>query len=203
MDECKFVSVSEHYDRLIDEENDPVYDPRPLQEFMNKSDGQYFIDSLNLARSKDVLEIGVGTGRLAVRVAGNCNRFCGIDISEKTVIRAKSNLKDFDNISVVWGDFLEYSFQETYDIIYSSMVFWHIRDKAKAISKIASLLRKDGRFILSIDKCQPEVTDYVSRKVKMFPDDKEKILEDIRKTNLSVKHIEEIENAFVIIAEKT
>ena len=57
---------------------------------MDKSDGQYFIDCLKLTPMKDVLEIGVGTGRLAMRVAGKSNTFCGIDISEKTVIRARN-----------------------------------------------------------------------------------------------------------------
>jgi ubiquinone/menaquinone biosynthesis C-methylase UbiE len=94
VENSKFVSISEHYDRLIDENNDPVYDPKPLKEFMDKSDGQYFIDGLNLTPMKDVLEIGVGTGRLAMRVAGKCNTFCGIDMSEKTVIRARKNLNE-------------------------------------------------------------------------------------------------------------
>ena len=40
-----YTTVKEHYDLLIDEGNDPVYDPMPLQEYMDKWDGQKFIDS--------------------------------------------------------------------------------------------------------------------------------------------------------------
>lgn len=58
-----------HYDLLIDENNDPVHDPKPLQDYMDKWDGQAFIDIMELDNDKSVLEIGVGTGRLAVRVA--------------------------------------------------------------------------------------------------------------------------------------
>jgi ubiquinone/menaquinone biosynthesis C-methylase UbiE len=203
MDDNKFVSISEHYDMLMDEDNDPVYDPKPLKEFMDKSDGQYFINSLNLTPMKDVLEIGVGTGRLAMRVAGKCNTFCGIDISEKTVIRARKNLKEFDNVSIILGDFLEYSFEGFYDVIYSSLVFWHIRDKQNAISKIAKLLKKKGTFVLSIDKVQSSVTDYGSRKIINFPDNKEKILKFLENANLCIKHIEDIENAYVIVANKS
>ena len=203
MEDSKFVSISEHYDMLIDENNDPVYDPKPLKEYMDKSDGQYFIDCLNLTPIKDVLEIGVGTGRLAIRVAGKCNTFCGIDISEKTVIRARKNLNEFDNVSIILGDFLEHSFSGVYDVIYASQVFWHIRDKQNAISKIAKLLKKNGIFVLSIDKVQSDITDYISRKIRMFPDDKETILKFLENSNLCIKHIEDIENAYVIVASKS
>ena len=35
-----------HYDLLIDEDNDPVHDPKPLQEYMNKWDGPAFIEQM-------------------------------------------------------------------------------------------------------------------------------------------------------------
>ncbi len=59
---CKLSAVSKHYDMLIDENNDPVRDPEPLREYMDKWDGRQFIDSLQLTKRKSVLEIGVGTG---------------------------------------------------------------------------------------------------------------------------------------------
>jgi 16S rRNA A1518/A1519 N6-dimethyltransferase RsmA/KsgA/DIM1 with predicted DNA glycosylase/AP lyase activity len=124
MEDKRFVSAKEHYDLMVDENNDPVYDSRPLKEWMDKSDGPYFIDCLDLTPQKDVLEIGVGTGRLAIQVVEKCKSFCGIDISEKAVIRARNNLKEFDNVTIVPGDFLEYPFKTLYDVIYSSQVFW-------------------------------------------------------------------------------
>ena len=36
--------VIQHYDLLIDESNDPVHDPKPLRDYMDKWDGQSFID---------------------------------------------------------------------------------------------------------------------------------------------------------------
>ena len=75
----------QHYDLLIDENNDPVHDPKPLRDYMDKWDGQSFLDKMKLDKDKSVLEIGVGTGRLAVRVAPLCGQFYGIDISPKTI----------------------------------------------------------------------------------------------------------------------
>lgn len=86
-------SITHHYDLLIDENNDPVHDPKPLQDYMDKWDGQVFIDKMILNKENKVLEIGVGTGRLAVRVAPLCKDFFGIDISPKTIDRAKENFK--------------------------------------------------------------------------------------------------------------
>jgi hypothetical protein len=44
-----------HYDSLIDENNDPARDPKPLQEYMNKWDGQAFIDEMQLTAHKTVI----------------------------------------------------------------------------------------------------------------------------------------------------
>ena len=61
--------VIEHYDKLIEENNDPARDPKPLKDYMDKWDGKQFIESMQLDNSKSVLEIGVGTGRIALKVA--------------------------------------------------------------------------------------------------------------------------------------
>ena len=77
--------VIQHYDLLIEENNDPVHDPKPLKDYMDKWDGQAFIDKMDLDKDKSVLEIGVGTGRLAVKTVILCKDYCGIDISPKTI----------------------------------------------------------------------------------------------------------------------
>ncbi len=59
------MNIIEHYDKLIEENNDPFRDPQILQDYMNKWDGSAFIDAMQLDKTKHVLEIGVGTGRLA------------------------------------------------------------------------------------------------------------------------------------------
>ena len=85
------MNVIEHYDRLIDEENDPVRDVPALKAYMDRWDGADFLDAMELSKSKRVLEIGVGTGRLAVRVIPACREFVGIDLSPKTIARAAEN----------------------------------------------------------------------------------------------------------------
>ena len=199
---CKLSAVSKHYDLLIEENNDPVRDPEPLREYMDKWDGRQFIDSLQLTKEKSVLEIGVGTGRLAVRTAPNCREFFGIDISQKTVKRAKENLKKQTNVTLVCGDFMSYEFGRKFDVIYSSLTFMHIRDKQAAINKVRSLLNIGGRFVLSIDKNQSDTIDYGTRKIKIHPDRKEDITEYINQSGMSLIKVFETEFAEIFAAAK-
>ncbi len=199
---CVCKSVTHHYDLLIDENNDPVHDPKPLQDYMDKWDGQAFIDKMELDKDKSVLEIGVGTGRLAVRIAPFCGEFYGVDISPKTIERAKENLADFKNVRLICDDFLSYEFGRTFDVIYSSLTFMHIEDKQKAVNKIAGLLNDAGRFVLSIDKNPSKFIDTGTRKIRIFPDTPEEIKTYIANSSLLLTECYETEFATVFVAQK-
>lgn len=192
----------EHYDLLIDEDNDPVHDPEPLQDYMNKWDGPSFIEQMQLNSSKSVLEIGVGTGRLAVRVAPLCGEFHGVDISPKTIERAQENLAEFENVRLTCTDFLFHEFGRTFDVVYSSLTFMHIEDKQRAVNKIAGLLNDTGRFVLSIDKNQSEFIDAGTRKIRIFPDTPLGMAECIRNAGLTILNQYGTEFAMIFVAQK-
>lgn len=199
---CVCESVTHHYDLLIDENNDPVHDPKPLQDYMDKWDGQAFNDKMELNKNKSVLEIGVGTGRLAVRVAPLCGEFCGVDISPKTIDRAKENLAEFANVRLTCADFLSYEFGRTFDVVYSSLTFMHIKEKQKAINKVAALLKDGGRFVLSIDKNQDRFIDTGTRKITIFPDTPDEMRTYIVDSELLLIEQYETEFAHVFVAQK-
>lgn len=193
--------VIKHYDKLIDEGNDPVFDPGPLREYMNKWDGTAFIEKMRLDKSKTVLEIGVGTGRLAIEVAPRCKSFVGIDISPKAIARARENLP-FSNTELICDDFLRYSFKRRYDVVYSSLTFMHIEDKFSALSKVASVLTDNGRFVLSIDKNQSDFIDYGTRKIRIYPDSAVEITKTFLRTGLKIEESFETEFAHVFVVKK-
>ena len=199
---CVCESVTHHYDLLIDENNDPVQDPKPLRDYMDKWDGQAFIDSMELDKSKSVLEVGVGTGRLAVRVAPLCGKFCGIDISPKTIERAKENLVEYKNVKLICGDFLACKFERKFDVIYSSLTFMHIEEKQTVINKVAALLKDGGKFVLSIDKNQSEFIDTGTCKIKIYPDTGEKTAEYIKSAGLTILNQYDTEFATVFLSQK-
>ena len=204
------ICVRNHYDALIDEIKnplewkvaDPAHDSTPLKEYMNKWDGNSFTEAMQLTPDKSVLEIGVGTGRLALRVYDKCKSFTGIDISPKTIERANENLHDFQNVHLICGDFITYQFDKTFDVIYSSLTFMHIKDKRTAIEKIESLLSLNGRFVLSIDKNQQTEIDYGTRKVPVYPDTPQEINTLLIESGLFIEKQSETEFAVIFVARK-
>ena len=200
------LDAREHYDKLIDEGNDPFRDPKPLRDYMDKWDGQSFIDALALDKTKSVLEIGVGTGRLAAKVIPECGSFCGIDISPKTIERATENLGVKGDVTLICGDFLSYDFgcNVRFDVIYSSLTFMHIKgeDKQATVDKVRSLLLDGGLFVLSIDKDRSDYIDMGTRRVRIYPDTPERIREYITRAEMKLKCEFETEFAHVFVGGK-
>ena len=194
--------IISHYDLLIDENNDPVHDPEPLRRYMDKWDGQPFIDKMRLDNTKSVLEIGVGTGRLALRTAPLCRTFTGIDLSPKTVERAKENLSRLHNVTLINADFITHVFARKFDVIYSSLTFMHIQNKRSAITKISSLLNAGGIFLLSIDKNPSDVIDMGTRKLKIYPDAPSEILSCLGSADLTLIEQYETDLAIIFSARK-
>ncbi len=196
------IDVIRHYDALIDEGNDPVHDPAPLREYMDKWDGDRFIACLNPGKGRSALEIGVGSGRLAVRVGPLFGEFWGIDISPKTIIRARENLGGMGNVTLVCGDFMEYDFRRRFDVVYSSLTFMHIEDKERAVVRVAGLLNPGGVFVLSVDKSTDEFIEYGERKIKIYPAGREAMAGYIKGAGLCIECEYETEFAFVFAAMK-
>lgn len=197
------TNVIEHYDKLIDENNDPVYDSEPLKDYMNKWDGASFINAMQLDKTKSILEIGVGTGRLAMKTIPFCKNFVGIDISPKTIDRAIKNLSEYQNTELICADFMTYPFRSTFDVIYSSLTFMHIKEKQKCIGKIYSLLNIKGRLVLSIEKNQNKSINYGNRIIEVYPDNPVDINTYITNSNLILLDCIETEFAYIFVSSKS
>lgn len=196
------MNIVKHYDMLIEEENDPCKDPLPLRKYMEKWDGPKFIASMHLSGIEKVLEIGVGTGRVALKVIPRCLSFDGIDISPKTIQRANDNLSDYENKHLICANFLDYIFNDTYDVIYSTLTLQHFEDKQAFISKASALLNKNGLLCLSLDKNRDKFIDMGNRKLKIFPDNPNTIEKCIENAGLKRQEKYEVEFATIIICSK-
>lgn len=195
-------AVKRHYDLLIDEGNDPVNDPEPLRDYMDGWDGPAFQAALGLDGTQDVLEIGVGTGRLAVRTAPRCRSFTGIDLSDKTIRRAGEHLAGMANISLVCADFLTWETARRFDVAYSSLTFMHFADKKGAAEKIAALLKPGGRAVVSLDKAREDVLDYGTRRLRVYPDDPAALAAYMQAAGLTVQPVQETAFAYILTAVK-
>ena len=194
--------VIRHYDLLIDEGNDPVLDPPELAAYMDGWDGAYFLEQLQLNGAQDVLEVGVGTGRLALRTAPLCRRLMGIDVSPMTIERAWQNLADVPNVHLVCADFLHWQPDERFDVVYSSLTFMHFPDKQRVADQTARLLAPGGRAVISLDKDQSGVIVYGDRRVRVYPDDPQAMSACLERAGLQVTSLQETERAHILTAVK-
>lgn len=196
------ITISEHYDLLIENGNDPVLDGKELQDYMDKYDGEIFLKELNANNEKSILEIGCGTGRIAAKITDIAKNYTGIDISSKTIEQAKLHFVNKPAMHFICGDFLTYDFNRNFDVIYSTLTFMHIKRKRTAIRKISALLNKNGKFVLSIDKNQSRFIDTGYSKIKIYPDNPNKLKCILNKNGFSSVSVKETELAYIISAIK-
>ncbi len=150
------------WDRYISESGDDIYrkgyiyrsDSKDEHYRMGYWDFPYFI-AMPLAKMgfgipKNVLEIGVGTGRLAACALNMVDKFCGIDISEEVIKKAITHLNIIGGknveLKVNDGQSIPYP-DNNFDWVYSLIVFIHIPSKMivqKYIEECYRVLNKGG-----------------------------------------------------------
>ncbi|NLG27981.1 MAG: methyltransferase domain-containing protein, partial [Chloroflexi bacterium] len=106
------------------------------------------------------------------------------------------------NAELVCGDFLDLDFGATFDVVYSSLTFLHIRDKAAAIRKVHSLLSDQGRFVVSLGKDRSTRLEYGDHCVQVYPDSVEEMAALLEKAGLRVESIVETDYAHLLTAVK-
>lgn len=96
----------------------------------------------------NVLEIGPGDGVWTDLLIPRVKKLTLLDQSIEMINRAKERLKDIPNISFVNEDFLKYSSQETYDLVFAIRCFEYFEDKDLAMKQFSSLLNPGGTLII-------------------------------------------------------
>ncbi|TCZ79330.1 class I SAM-dependent methyltransferase [Paenibacillus albiflavus] len=194
----KIVSTQEHYEMLIDEGNDPLQDPPQLQAYMNRWDGPSFFNELKPKNSM-VLDIGIGTGRIAKTVLhAGCQFLVGIDISPKTLDRARTNLSSYPNLELVNTDVNNFIRPNIFDLAYSVLTFLHIEDKEKALNNIYISLKNNGSFVLSVSK-DNEWLECGDRKIKLYPIGLEDYIRLFQSIGFQIESIQETESKYATI----
>lgn len=192
------VNTREHYESLIVEGNDPFLDPPALQRYMSNWDGPLFYEALT-PPSKSVLEIGIGTGRVATHILqSGCASLVGIDISPLTLERANWNLRFHSNVELVHADICDFIRPDTFDLAYSVLTFMHIEDKEQAFRNIYASLKLGGYLILSVSK-DSEWFEFNDRKLQLYPASVDMYRQLYEKTGFLLEMMEETESKYATI----
>jgi tRNA (cmo5U34)-methyltransferase len=122
----------------------------------------------NVSRPR-ILDLGAGTGLLTEKIFNKYFRghFTLIDISEEMLNIAKKRFKKNRNFKYILGDYLKIDFEESFDIIISSLSIHHLEDKDKKIlySKVYEILNNDGIFLNADQVLAPSTeNEYIYQK---------------------------------------
>lgn len=104
-----------------------------------------------LAGSGPALELGIGTGRIALPLAARGIRVDGIDLSQAMVDQLRTK-PGGDQLSVTIGDFADVPVSDSYRLIY--VVFNTLfnlltqEDQVRCFENVAAHLTRDGAFVV-------------------------------------------------------
>ncbi|MFA5384367.1 MAG: class I SAM-dependent methyltransferase [Eubacteriales bacterium] len=141
------------------------YDSR-VQGLRNiKKENKEIIEALNIGKDSVILEIGSGTGELAIEAAKYCKRVYAVDISPVMLSSAhvKAKVKGISNIEFYHAGLLTCHHKgEMLDAVVSQLVLHHLPDfwKLIALKRVSSLLKDGGRLFLRDIVYPSGVEDY-------------------------------------------
>ncbi len=125
---------------VYDELYDGLFDTAGAVEFLS-----------GLAKGGRALELGIGTGRIALPLQRAGVHVSGVDASEAMVDRLKAKAGG-DSIPVAIGDFKEPPVAGAFDLIFVAFnTFFGLlsqEDQITCFEAVASLLAEDARFVL-------------------------------------------------------
>ena len=127
-----------------------AYDPKAG---FDPSSDVALLRELGLDERGTLVDLGAGTGTLALAAAAHCRRVVAVDVSPAMVaaVRRKVDALGVENVEAVHAGFLSYEHRGTpADAVYSRNALHHLPDfwKAVALDRIARVLRPRGALLL-------------------------------------------------------
>jgi SAM-dependent methyltransferase len=124
------------------------------------------IDRADIRPGESVLDLGTGTGAVALRVAslvGNEGNVIGIDISQEMLGLAAQKAKDLGITNVDFQEGRAESIpaeDSSFDIVLASLSLMYVIDRAAAAREIGRVLRPGGKFVAAV-WAAPDTCDIV------------------------------------------
>lgn len=136
----RFSKIAEQYDDKHDSDEKTIY---------NRC-ASLVVDHANPGSDDVVLDLGTGTGLIALALAEDAGHVVGRDISDGMIEQARSKAAErgLENVDFGYGEFRDPHYEGDVDIVVSNFALHHLSDEEKreAIEAIADL--GAHRFVL-------------------------------------------------------
>lgn len=150
------------FDRAVD-----YYDQtRALPDKLHRDLINSFLASSGITPDARVLEVGIGTGRIAMSVAEHVRRLFGIDLSLEMMTVLQNKLRETPRpIALAQANALSLPFAEnTFDVVYAVHVYHLVHNWRDALEDARRVLKTGGRFIVNFHKRDESSPNMVLRK---------------------------------------
>ena len=158
--------VFEHMNRIYTEKAD-IYDGLSKAQDYNKDVIKILFKTVGFG-GKTVLDLGTGTGKLAIPLSRKAKKVYALDKSNfmLQILRKKIKSQKIKNIKTIRGEFNESGLKkESVDIIVSLWAFpFHSADWERDLKSIRRILKKNGKIIL-IDSIRTGESHKISAKI--------------------------------------
>lgn len=117
------------------------------EKYLNSFEQNKLLPMLGDVSDKKVLDIGAGTGRLAVYLQNRGADVTALDVSEKMLEIVKRKNK---KVKTVIGNAESLPFDDNYfDIAVAAFLIVHLKDPAKFFDEVYRVLKDDGIFVVT------------------------------------------------------
>ncbi len=149
-------------------------------------------DLLGIKNSDSVLEIGTGTGELALNISAYCKEVVAIDVSKVMIdfARIKGERQNKTNVRFYNAGFLTYeNHGDPFDVIITQLALHHLPDywKMIALKRLYGMLKEDGKFYLRDVVFPSQITDYDSYFADIITDLKKSSGEIAEETEIHIR----------------
>ncbi len=149
----------------------------------------------SIAGKRRVLELGIGTGRIAIPLAAKGFKVCGLDVSEKMVARMRAK-PGGDAILVEFGNFGDVKIGGKFSLIYVVFnTFFSLPtqdEQVRCFERIAKHLTDDGVF--AIEGFVPDLGRYDrGQRVGAINVSAERVLFEVTQHDVSAQYIRSVQ----------
>ena len=125
-----------------------MYDMRYAEEQNAKFEAA--LKSLSINRYGLVLDVGCGTGLLFGHVAAKAEAIVGLDVSKKTLVRAKERSKNFQNVHLIWADADYMPLKEdTFNHVFAFTFIQNTPNPVKSLNESKRVAKEDATIIVT------------------------------------------------------